>query len=181
MRVATCRMALVGFAALIVPASACLLPDKDKEPDWQKAPKTYDVKGADLTFNEKRLEAFNTMDSSQREAHLTELKGKAGTFKGQAIFKRGSELGEKMDDLEFGKYEIYAVSPGPEENLPKGVWLEVNVEYHLFSDTEFTSGWPPGSYIEFTGTLGDLSFQDSAKPRKMEIKVKVDDVKILKD
>ncbi|MEM6994156.1 MAG: hypothetical protein AAF721_26820 [Myxococcota bacterium] len=180
MRAAMCHLAWAGFAALSVTASGCL-PDKDKEPDWQKAPKAYDVKGADLTFNEARLEAFNSMESDKRAAHLAELTAKAGSFKGQAIYRRGTELGEKMDDLEYGRFEIYAVAPGPEENVEKGIWLEVNIEYHLFTDTDLTTGWPPGSYIEFTGTFADMMFQDSSKPRKMEIKVKADSVKILKD
>ncbi len=174
-------MAWVGFAALTVAATTACLPDKDKQPDWQKAPKAYDVKGADLTFNEARLEAFNSMDEAQREAHLAELTAKAGSFKGQGIFKRGTELGEKMDDIEFGKFEIYAVTPGPEENKEEGVWLEVNIEYHLFTDTDLTKGWPPGSHIEFTGTYADMSYQDSSKPRKMELKVKADSVTLMKD
>ena len=173
------RVACVSLAALAV--SAGCLPDKDKEPKWQKPPKAFDVKGADLTFNEARLEAFNSMDGDQRTAHLAELQAKEGSFKGQAVFKRGTELGEKMDDLEYGKYEIYAVAPGPDENQEKGVWLEVNVEYHLFSEERFGEGWPPGSFIEFTGTFADMTFQDASKPRKMELKVKVTDVHLLKD
>lgn len=165
-------------------ATTGCIPDKDKQPEWQKPPKSFDVKEADLTFNEARIEAFNSMELEQRDAHVAELKGKAGSFKGQAIFKRGSELGESMDDLEFGKFEIYALAPGPDE-LPadgkSGVWLEVTIEYHLFSEQDFSTGWPPNSYIEFTGTLADLSFQSESKPRKMVVKVKADDVHIIKE
>jgi len=182
MRAAMCRMAWMGPAALIVSvASTACVPDKDKEPGFLKPPKSFDVQGGDLTFNEKRIEAFNSMNSGERTAHITELKGKAGSFKGQGIFRRSTELGGKMDDLTYGKFEIFAVAPGPEENEEKGVWLEVNIEYHLFSEKEMAAGWPNPSYIEFTGTLGDISYQGQSKPRKMELKVIVDDVKILKD
>ena len=172
---------LAGLSLAALVASSGCLPDKDKEPKWQKPPKAYDVKGADLTFNEAKLEAFNSMDEDQRTAHLAELTSKEGSFKGQAIFKRATELGEKMDDLEYGKFEIYAIAPGPDENMDTGVWLEVNVEYHLFSEQKFGDGWPPGSVIEFTGTFADMTFQDQSKPRKMELKVKVTDVHLLKD
>ena len=171
-------MAGLGLAALV--ATGCL-PDKDKEPKWQKPPKAFDVKGADLTFNEAKLEAFNSMDEDQRTAHLAELQSKEGSFKGQAVFKRATELGEKMDDLEYGKFEVYAIAPGPDENQEEGVWLEVNIEYHLFSEQKFGEGWPPGSFIEFTGTYADMTFQDQSKPRKMELKVKATDIHLLKD
>ena len=39
----------------------------------------------DMTFNAKKLEAYNTMSGTEREAHLSELKGKAGSFKGRRI------------------------------------------------------------------------------------------------
>ncbi|MBL4686792.1 MAG: hypothetical protein JKY37_19500 [Nannocystaceae bacterium] len=181
MRAAMCRMAPIGLVALFVATTTACLPDKDKQPDWQKAPKSYDVKGADLTFNELRLEAFNSMESAQRATHLAELAAKAGSFKGQAIYRRGTELGEKMDDVQYGQFEVYAVTPGPEENQEIGVWLEVNIEYHLFLDADVTKNWATGSYIEFTGTFADMSFQDSSKPRKMEIKVKADSVTLMKD
>lgn len=171
----------LGFAAIVATLATGCLPDKDKEPKWQKPPKAFDVKGADLTFNEAKLEAFNTMDEDQRTAHLAELQSKEGSFKGQAVFKRATELGEKMDDLEYGKYEVYAIAPGPNENETEGVWLEVNIEYHLFSEEKFGDGWPPGSFIEFTGTYADMTFQDQSKPRKMELKVKANDIHLLKD
>jgi hypothetical protein len=151
---------------------ACI-PDEDKKPEWQKPPKSFDPVGADLTFNAQRLEAFNTMSGSGRDAHLSELKGKAGSFTGQAVFKRATELGDKMDDAQFGKHEIYAVVPEP-------VLFEITVEYHLFSEQDLSAGLPPNGYIEFSGTLAEMSFQDSAKPRKMEIKVKANSVSELK-
>lgn len=174
-------VARLGLTAVVAMLATGCLPDKDKEPKWQKPPKAFDVKGADLTFNEAKLEAFNSMDETQRTAHLAELQSTEGSFKGQAIFKRATELGEKMDDIEYGKYEVYAIAPGPDENQEEGVWLEVNIEYHLFSEEKFGDGWPPGSFIEFTGTYADMTFQDQSKPRKMELKVKATDIHLLKD
>lgn len=169
-----------GALAAAAVTSACL-PDKDKEPDWHKAPKAFDPAGADLTFNKDRLEAFNTLDTSKQEAHVAELKSTAGSFKGHAIFKRGTELGDKMDDLVYGRHEIYALAPGPDTDMPEGILFEINIEYHLFSEENFYTGWPSGSYVEFTGTLADMHFQSEAKPRKMELKVKVDSVNLIKD
>lgn len=153
--------------------AGCNPSGEEKVPDWQKPPESYDVKGADLTFNEKRLDAFNSMSSSEREAHLEQLKNTEGSFKGQAIFERGTELGDKMDDAAYGKYEIYATVQTP-------VLYEMTMEYHLFSDQDFFTGVPPGTHIEFSGTLVDLNFQDSSKPRKLTFKVKATSVDRLK-
>ncbi|MEX1366810.1 MAG: hypothetical protein AB1Z98_27030 [Nannocystaceae bacterium] len=165
------RLAAGACAAWLV--AACNPSGEEKTPDWQKPPESYDVKGADLTFNEARLDAFNTMSASERDAHVEQLETTEGSFRGQAIFERGSELGEAMDDAQYGKYEIYATVPEP-------VLFEITLEYHLFSDQDFFTGMPPGTYVEFSGTLADLSFQDSAKPRKLTLKVKADKVDRLK-
>lgn len=163
-----------ALACMVVFGAACIVPDKDKEPEWRQAPKAFDPIGADLTFNAKNLEAFNAMSGSEREAHLAELMGKAGSFKGQAIFKLGTELGDKMDDAQWGRYEIYAVVPDP-------VVYEITVEYHLYSEQDLSTKLPPNGYIEFTGTLAEMMFQDESKPRKMEIKVKADSVSVISD
>jgi hypothetical protein len=98
--------------------------------------------------------------------------GNAGTFKGQGVFKRATELGDKMDDAQWGKHEIYAIIPEP-------VLYEITVEYHLFSEQDLSANVPPNAHIEFSGTLAEMMFQDEAKPRKMEIKVKTDSVTVL--
>jgi len=165
------RRLAVMCAALLLPA--CQYSGEQKTPEWQKPPASYDVKGADLTFNEKRLDAFNTMSTSEREAHVEQLKATEGSFKGQAVFQSGNELGEAMDDAEFGKYEIAA-------HVPEPVLYEMTFEYRLFSDQDFYKGVPPGAHIEFTGTLVSLEFQDSAKPRKLLMKVKASSVERLK-
>lgn len=151
---------------------ACQPSGEDKQPDWQKPPASYDVKGADLTFNEQRLDAFNSMSSSEREAHVEQLRATEGSFKGQAVFERGTELGEAMDDAQYGKHEINAAVPDP-------VLYEITMEYHLYSDQDFYTGVPPGTHIGFTGTLADLQYQDDSKPRKMILKVKASSVERL--
>jgi len=152
---------------------ACNPSGEEKVPDWQKPPESYDVKGAELTFNEKNLDAFNSMSGKEREAHLEQLKATEGSFKGQAVFRNGSELGEKMDDAQYGKYEIFAT-------VEEAVLFEMTMEYHLYSDQDFFTGVPPGTHLEFVGTLVDLNFQDSSKPRKLTFKVKATAVDRLK-
>jgi len=78
-----------------------------------------------------------------------------------------------MDDSQYGKHEIAA-------HVPEPVLYEMTIEYLLFSDQDFYKGVPPGAHIEFTGTLVDLEFQDSAKPRKLLMKVKASSVERLK-
>lgn len=162
-----------GTCAASLLLLACQPSGAEKQPDWQKPPASYDVKGADLTFNEKRLDAFNTMSTSEREAHVEQLKATEGSFKGQAVFQSGNELGELMDDGQYGKYEIAATVPEP-------VIFEITIDYLLFSDQDFYKGVPPGAHLEFSGTLVSLEFQDSAKPRKLTMKVKASSVERLK-
>lgn len=145
-------------------ASACI-PDKDKEPEWQKPPESFDPQSDELTFGKKNLEAFNMMSSSERETHLEQLKAKAGGFKGQANFQRASEMGEAMEDAQYGKHEVFATVTDP-------VLYEITVDYQLFSNEPIGQGLPPGTPIEFTGTLAGLNYKDDAKPRKLEVKLK---------
>jgi hypothetical protein len=112
------------------------------------------------------------LDVDER-AHIEQLKATEGSFKGQAIFGRGTELGEAMDDAQYGKHEIAA-------SVPEPVLYEMTLEYLLFSDQDFYKGVPPGAHIQFSGTLVALEFQDSAKPRKLTMKVKASSVERLK-
>lgn len=161
---------LVGVPCLV---GACDT-NKHDDPKFMAAPKAYDPKGADLSFNEKSLEAFNSMSADERAAHLDKLKNTKGSLKGQATFQRDEELTDKIDDRQYGKYVVWATVPDP-------VWLEVKVEYQLFSDTQLMTGVAPNTYIEFNGTLVDLVYQDTAKPRRLEIKLKADAISRVKD
>jgi hypothetical protein len=175
MRAVPCSL----FASASVCACLALLPlacksKEHEEPQWLAPPKSYDPKGADLTFNEKNLEAFNSLSVDERTAHLDKLKAATGSFKGQATFRRQEELADSMDDRVYGRYDVWATVVDP-------VFLEVTVEYHLFSETQLISGLATATPIEFTGTLVDLVYLDQAKPRKMEIKVKADAINRLQD
>ncbi len=137
----------------------------DDEPSWQKPPERFDVKGDELTFGKKNLDAFNTMGSGERAAHLDALKSKPGSFKGQGRFQVVSELGENIADSSLGKYEASVIVEEP-------VLYEMTIEYNLLSSEKIGDGYPKGTYVEFTGTLVDVDFQDQSKPRKLVIKVK---------
>lgn len=169
MRAPRCSFVL----ACLVQLAACDT-NKYDDPKFMAPPKSFDPKGADLSFNEKSLEAFNSMSSDERTAHLDKLKATKGSLKGQATFQRDEELTDKIDDSQYGKYVVWATVPDP-------VWLEVKVEYQLFSDTQLLTGVAPNTHIEFAGTLVDLIYEDSAKPRRLEIKLKADSIAPLKD
>ncbi|HLV65961.1 MAG TPA: hypothetical protein VKY73_09110 [Polyangiaceae bacterium] len=154
-------VAVAGSLGLV---SGCV-PDKHKEADFLKAPKSWDPKEDSLTFGTKNLEAFNSMSEDEREAHVEALKGKPGSFKGQARFERGSELSENIDDAKFGKFEATAQVTDP-------ILYEITIEYQLFANEKIGHGFPAGTYIEFSGTLADLEYRQDAKPRKLVIKVK---------
>jgi hypothetical protein len=146
---------------------------KDKTPAWQKAPTAFDpAKAEGLTFNAKGLEAFNALVGEQRDAFVESLKAQTGAFKGQAVFKQGLALGEKMDDAVHGRYEVVAEVPDP-------VLFEIVLGYRLYCEPELAKDIGPNSYIEFTGTLADLAFQADAKPRRLDLKVKVDKITVL--
>ncbi|MEM7159172.1 MAG: hypothetical protein AAF799_40420 [Myxococcota bacterium] len=161
------RLAAGVCAAWLV--AACNPSGEEKTPEWQKPPEAYDVQGADLTFNKQRLDAYNSMSSTERQAHIDQLKSTEGSFKGQALFQNGSELGEAMDDSQYGKYEIFA-------QVPEAVLYEITYDIHLYSDQDFYTGVPVGTHVEFEGTLIDLEYQDSSKPRKVTFKVKASKV-----
>jgi len=151
---------------------ACV--DKDKTPEWQKPPKSYDPKTAELTFNAANMDKFNALNAEQRQAYIDELKAKPGSFVGQAIFKSGAGLGSAMDDAIHGSWEGFAVVPEP-------VLYEITYDYRLFTTPELGKSLPANGAIEFRGTLIDLTYQADAKPRKMALKVKVDEAKALQD
>jgi hypothetical protein len=167
----TSRLLVCSLAATVV--AACNT-NKHADPKYMAPPKSFDPKGADLTFNAKGLEAFNSMSSDEREAHLEKLRQTPGSLKGQAVFERDEELTDKIDDRVHGKFVVWATVPEP-------VWLEVQMEYQLFSETQLFTGAAPKTHIAFAGTLIDVVYQDSSKPRKIEIKLKADSITALKD
>ena len=81
--------ALLALAATLLMGSACGEKDDPSNPNYLKQPKAYQPKTAELTFNDDGLGKFNIMTDDEREAFLNDLKGKKGSFKGQAISKTG--------------------------------------------------------------------------------------------
>lgn len=165
-------LASIVLTAVSVSMAPGCVPDKRKQPEWQKAPKAWDPAKDEMTFGKKGLDAFNTMSADDRSAWVEQMKGKTGSFKGQAVFKVGAELGEKMDDYQYGAHEIYAVVPEP-------VLYEIEMEYKLYTAEDKSTGIPPGAFLEFTGTIADVDYQADSKPRKLFAKIKADDVTVL--
>jgi hypothetical protein len=167
------------FASLVlavVTLPGCQGTPGAPEPEWQKPPKSFDTKGESLTFGNKGLDAFNTKSPDDRIAWLEEMKAKPGSFKGQGIFRKREELGDKMDDRVHGKFEAFADVPPGFEPL-----YEITIDYFLYNDADLGQGLPNGAYVEFAGTLIDFTYKEEAKPRKLEVKAKIDSLNVLKD
>ncbi len=171
------RSPLVALLALSLtaPLAAGCVPDKDKTPDWQKPPSSWNpVEGEGLTFNKKGLDAFNSLSQADRDKWIEQMKNTPGSFVGQAIYKQGSELGEKMDDYQHGTYEIVTELPDP-------ILYEITLNYRLYTTPDKGKNFPPNAYIQFKGTLADLRYQSESKPRKIDLKIKADEITVLKD
>lgn len=166
-------LTLTALAAALLASSACV-PKEHPEPDFMKLPESYDPVGADLTFNKQRLEAFNFLDQEAQSKFIEELKAKKGTFKGQAVHKAGAELGENIEERKYGQWELSASTNDP-------VLYEIVVDYQVYTTPELGRPIAPNKAIEFTGTLVEFDYSADSKPRRIDIKVKADDVKVLKD
>lgn len=165
--------ALVLTAFTLALATACPPSGDGSDPDFMKPPEAYQPKTADLTFNEKNLEAFVMMSNDEREAHIAKLKESKGSYKGQAMSKTGAGLGEGMEDAKHGEYELNAVT--------EPIWFEVTLDYHLFTTTEIGSKIAPNRALEFSGTLISLDFYEESKPRKLVLKVACDSLAPIPD
>lgn len=161
------------LAAAVLGVVGCKT-NKHADAEWMAPPKSYDPNGADLTFNTKNLDAFNTMSPDERAAHLDALKAAKGQFKGMGMYQRQEELTDKIDDRQYGKYDIWIAVKDP-------VYLEITVEYHVFFDEPQLTGLAANMPVEFTGTFLDMVYEDQAKPRRMELKIKGDAINVMKD
>ncbi len=159
--------------ALLLPFTACV-PNRqsDKQPEWMKLPEAYQPKTAALTFNEDNLKNFNILNSDDQQAFIEDLKGKKGAFKGMAVFQTGAGLGEAMANSKYGTYELSAAT--------EEVFLEITLDYTIFTTREVGKPLPPNGAIEFTGTLVEVNFQNQDKPRKLSLKVQADSVTPIK-
>ncbi len=165
-------IARLGLTAVLAWAAACV-PKSDPDPEWMKLPKAYQPQTADLTFNRVNLERFNLLGESERSAFIEQLKQKAGTFRGQAVLKSGTALGQGMDDAQYGSFEL--------QGATEAVLYEVVIEYSVFTTPELGRGLAAHRPFEFSGTLVELRYQSADKPRTLFIKVKADDVRVISD
>jgi hypothetical protein len=169
------RFSVLGsVVGLLLVSGAGCKSNKYEDVKWMAPPKSYDPKGVELTFNTKNLDAFNTMSADERAAHLDALKAAKGQFKGQGLYQRQEELTDKIDDRQYGKYDVWVTIAEP-------VYLEITVEYHIFFEEKQLESLGANMPVEFSGTYLDMIFEDQAKPRKLEIKVKGDSINVMKD
>ncbi|MBC8070768.1 MAG: hypothetical protein IAG13_20740 [Deltaproteobacteria bacterium] len=161
------------LAASLVGVVGCK-SNQHEDAKWMAPPKSYDPKGADLTFNTKNLDAFNTLSADERAAQLDAMKAAKGQFKGQGFYQRQEELTDKIDDRQYGKHDVWITVKDP-------VYLEITVEYHVFFDEPQLTGLASNTPVEFSGTFLDMIYEDQAKPRRMELKVKGDAINVMKD
>jgi len=157
------------FTSALLAVAGCQ-PKKD----LLALPAAYNPREADLTFNKKNLEAFNLMKEKEREAFVEELKGKAGSFRGQAVTEAGNGIAAGVDGSQHGAWETFAHVTDP-------VLYEITIDYRIFSTEEL--GRPIGRAlpIAFSGTLVDLRYDAQAKPRKLTIDVKADKLELITD
>lgn len=152
------------LAAALWLSTACVPKDHSK-PDWLEAPDSYDpVNKEGLTFNKAGLDKLTLLEGEERDAHVQSLMAE-GAFVGQAQCKSGAHTRE--DQAEYGDY-VLTCNAGT-------ILFDIDVAYHVFTTRELGKPLSAGSYVEFTGTLVNFDYQDSAKPRHVVAMVKVGD------
>lgn len=157
----------VPLLAVLTAALATPACKGEEKKDLLAFPDGYQPQTADLTFNKERLEAFNAMSDDERDAFVKELQGQAGQFKGQAVLISGNGLGETVEDYQHGDYEVVA-------HTPDGVLYEITIEYKIFTNRAAGKALSPHRPLEFTGTLIDLRYESTSKPRRLFVRVKAD-------
>ncbi|WAS97489.1 hypothetical protein [Nannocystis punicea] len=158
------------FTSALLAVSGCSQPKKD----LLALPAAYDPQGADLTFNKKNLESFNSMKPQERDDFVKSLQEKPGSFRGQAVTEAGNGLAAGVEGSEHGAWETFA-------HVTEPVLFEITIDYRIFSTEEL--GRPLGRNlpISFTGTLVDLRYDAESKPRKLTIQVKADSMALITD
>ncbi|MBL9101480.1 MAG: hypothetical protein JNL82_11015 [Myxococcales bacterium] len=158
------------FTSALLSVTAC----QSEKKDLLALPAAYNPKDADLTFNKKNLDAFNTMNESARKKHVDSLKETPGSFSGQAVFEAGNGLSPTVEESKHGDYELFAHVNDP-------VLYEITIDYRIFTSEALGRPIAPNKAIAFKGTLLELRFDDMAKPRKLTITVKADNVETITD
>ncbi len=156
------------FTSALLAVPAC----QQEKKDLLALPAAYQPATAELTFNKKNLEMFNSMSKDARRQFIKELKETPGSYSGQAIFLSGNGLAPTVEDSQHGAYELFA-------NVPDPVLYEITIAYQVFTTPELGRPLAPNHPISFRGTLIDLRFDDETKPRSMTIRVKADSVETI--
>lgn len=158
------------FTSALLSVTAC----QQEKKDLLALPAAYNPKEADLTFNKKNLEAFNLMNEAERKKHVKVLKETQGSFTGQAVFEAGNGLAPTVEEAQYGDYEVFAHVSDP-------VLYEITIDYQIFTTTALGKPLAPNKAIAFKGTVLELRYDSDAKPRKLTIKLKADDVQTITD
>lgn len=163
-----------SLTALFLTSALLAVAGCEPKKDLLALPAAYNPRDAELTFNKKNLETFNALKETERDAFIQELKGKTGSFKGQAVTEAGNGIADGVEGSEHGKWETFAHVTDP-------VLYEITIDYRIFSTEEL--GRPIGRVlpISFSGTLVDLRYDAQAKPRKLTIQVKADTLELITD
>jgi hypothetical protein len=156
------------FTSALLAVTAC----QQEKRDLLALPAAYNPVEAELTFNKKNLEAFNSLSADARKARVKELKETPGSFSGQAIFQSGNGLASTVEDSQHGEYELFAHVPDP-------VLYEITIDYQIFTTEALGRPLAPNKPIAFRGTEIDLRYEDESKPRKMTIRLKADNVETI--
>lgn len=165
-----CILALSAGLALV--ATGCKPSAQEGKPQWMKPPASYQpAKAANLTFNEKGLESFNSMGAAEREAFVEHLKKAPGSFAGQAIVTSGTGVSEHVPEYKFGTWELNAST--------SAILYEITIKYALYTTPELGRGIARNRAVEFSGTIIGVEYQGSNKPRELTVRVKVKDIKTL--
>ena len=165
-------LSLMTLAASLLLVPGCKSKPAQDKPDWLALPESYQPVDGEFTFNKAGLKQFNSMSAEERDALVENLKNQPGSFKGQAIFKSGANLGENIAESKYGSYELAASTDA--------ILFEITIDYSIYTTPELGKGIAQHRPIEFSGTLVALEYQDSNKPRKLTIMVKADNVTALR-
>jgi len=130
------------FTSALLSVTAC----QQEKKDLLALPAAYNPKDAELTFNKKNLDAFNTMNEAARKQHIKTLKETPGSFSGQAVFEAGNGLSKTVEESQHGEYELFAHVTDP-------VLYEITIDYNQVEHTTtFDDGRVHATFTQ-TGTF----------------------------